>query len=215
VSPSGGIFIFWPAASVLVLVACLLPFLARRSLKLDARPALVIVGVALALAFGFATWWTPFGWSGYGPRLSLPWVLPLVLLALVAYGEALTAIVRRVLVPTLRLLLVFAVAFVFALPHIGEMWRPGKIVGFFAQPNPDCDAPWHPGWNLARWNRCQHELIWLDRPMPLYTVDGVGTAAGVTTAVVVALGLLGCLVLLRGELAPRGAESVRPSRRPA
>jgi hypothetical protein len=36
--------------------------------------------------------------------------------------------------------------------------------------------------------------------MPLYTVSGVKTFGGVATAVVVALGLLGCAVLLRGDL---------------
>jgi hypothetical protein len=38
--------------------------------------------------------------------------------------------------------------------------------------------------------------------MPLYTVKGVDTAGGAATAVVVALGLLGCVVLWRGELVP-------------
>ena len=56
---------------------------------MDMRPALVLVVVILGLTFGFASWWTPFGWSAIGPRLALPWGLPLVLLALVAYGDAL------------------------------------------------------------------------------------------------------------------------------
>src|SRR5262245_24006696 len=72
VSPSGGMFVFWPAASVLVLVACLVAFRKR----LDIRPALVILAVIAGLTFGFASWWTPFGWSEIGPRLALPWGLP-------------------------------------------------------------------------------------------------------------------------------------------
>jgi hypothetical protein len=48
--------------------------------------------------------------------------------------------------------------------------------------------------------------MWFDRPMLLYGLDGVKSPGGAVTAVVVALGLLGCLWLLRGELAPRGAK---------
>jgi len=48
----------------------------------------------------------------------------------------------------------------------------------------------------------QHRLLWEHRPMPLYTVKGIDTAGGAATAVVVALGLLGCVVLLRRELVP-------------
>ena len=51
----------------------------------------------------------------------------------------------------------------------------------------------------------KHELMWLDRPMPLYGLHGVKTPGGAVTTVLVALGLLGCLWLLRGELSPRGA----------
>jgi len=200
VSPSGGIFVFWPAASVLVLAACLVPFWSRSRGATNARPALIIVVVVLGLAYGFAGWWTPFGWAGYGPRFSLPWVLPLVLVALVAYGEALAGLARRALVPSWRLLLVFAAVLTFSLPSIGHMWRPDATARFFAQPQPDCDAPWRPGWNLARWNDCQHEQLWLDRPMPLYALDSFGTSSSVLTSVVVALGLLSCLILLREEL---------------
>lgn len=197
VSPSGGMFVFWPTASLLVLTACLLPLVWRRK-GLYGRPALVLGFVIAGLMFGFASWWTPFGWAGYGPRLFLPWGLPLVLIVLVAYGEPLARVVRRLLEPSWRLLLVFVIAFAFTLPHIGHMWRPHNTDAFFLQPKPPCDAPWRGG--EAKWNKCQHEQMWLDRPMPLYALNGVWTPEGVATSLVVALGLLGCLILLRGEL---------------
>jgi hypothetical protein len=198
VSPSGGVFLFWPAASLLVLTACLLPLIWRRS-GLYGRPALVLAFVIAGLTFGFASWWTPFGWAGYGPRFFIPWGLPLVLLVLVAYGEPLGRVVGRLLAPRWRLLLVFGAAFAFTLPHIGHMWRPHATDRFFAQPQPPCDAPWRVG--EARWNKCLHEQMWLDRPMLLYALHGVRTPAGIATSVVVGLGLFGCLVLLRRSLA--------------
>ena len=196
VSPSGGMFVFWPTASVLVLVACIVALRARR----DAWPALVILAVIVGLTLGFASWWTPFGWSAIGPRLALPWGLPLVLLALVAYGGALRPYVARVLAPAWSLVVIGTVVLLFTLPNIGTMWRPNATGRFFQQRQPPCDAPWRGG--VEKWNHCQHEQMWFDRPMPLYGLHGVASPGGAVTAVLIAAGLLGCLVLLRGELVP-------------
>jgi hypothetical protein len=196
VSPSGGVLFFWPAATVVVATACLLPFI-MRSRGVDVRPAVVLAAVVLFLTIGFASWWTPFGWSAYGPRLMLPWGLPLVLLAFVAYGKPLLKLARRVLVPLSGAVAVFAVVLAFTLPNIGQTWRPNAIGGFFLQENPPCNAPWRGG--AAKWNACQHRQMWLERPMPLYALHGVKTPAGLATTVIVALGLAGCLFLLRGE----------------
>ncbi len=198
VSPSGGMLVFWPAASFMLATACLLPLVLRSGRRLDLRPALVLVAVIAGLTIGFASWWTPFGWSGYGPRLTFPWVLPLVLIGLVAYGEALGQLAGRLVAPTWRLLLVFAVIFAFALPHVGQMWQPDATGEFFQDKDPPCDAPWRGG--VAEWHECQHELMWLSRPMGVYALDGVGTTGGVVTSIAVAVALLGCLILLRDEL---------------
>ncbi len=198
VSPSGGMFVFWPAASVLVLAACAVAL--RRRRDVDVRPALVLVLVILGLTLGFASWWTPFGWSAIGPRLALPWGLPLVLLALAAYGDVLRPYVARLLGSPWRLLVVLAVVLAFTLPNIGTMWRPNATGAFFRQQDPPCDAPWRGG--VEKWNRCQHQQMWFDRPMPLYGLHGVRSPGGAVTTALVALGLLGCLLLLRGELVP-------------
>jgi hypothetical protein len=206
VSPSGGMFVFWLSASVLLLAACLLPFTSRPRLKLDTRPAIVLIVVAAGLTLGLASWWTPFGWTSYGGRLSLPWALPLVLIALVAYGDALAEFARRLLTPTWRLFAVFAVVLALTLPHVGEMWRPNASAPFFAQTQ-GCQAPWNG--SVAAWHSCQHELIWFPRPMGLYALDGLRNLGGVVTSLAVALGLFGCLVLLRGGLTETSSAPAR------
>ena len=211
VSPSGGIFVFWLSASVLVSVACVLPFASRPPRKLDARPALVLIAISIGLVLGLASWWTPFGWTSYGPRLSLPWLLPLVLMSLVAYGDALAPLVARLLASSWRLVAVFAAVFALTLPHVGEMWRPNATAGFFAQEK-NCQAPWNG--SVAQWHSCQHELVWFDRPQPLYALDGLQTTGGVFTTLALGLGLFGCLVLLRAGLAEeRTAGRARESAR--
>jgi hypothetical protein len=199
VSPSGGLLFFWPAAVGLVAAACFV------GLKRDALTAIVLLASTAVLAVGFASWWTPFGWSGYGPRLQLPWVLPMVLLALVAYGDALEPQVRKLLASPTRTLLVLAVVLACALPHIGYMWKFTSLDGYFRQENPPCNAPWR----SDDWYPCQDRLLWLHRPMPLYTVRGVATFGGAVTAVIVGLGLAGSLLLLREGL---GAQPLRRER---
>ena len=196
-SPNGGIVPYWPAASALLLAACLLPLAFRSGAQLDMWPALVLIGVMAALTLGFASWWDIFG-NGYGPRLTLPWVLPLILAALVAYGRALGDLTLRLLRPTWRLLLVSAAALLLALPHVGHLWKP-EAVGGFASGSPPCDAPWRGG--VTEFHACQHRLLWFDhRPRPTYAVEGVTTLGGGVTSLLLALALLGCLVLLREDL---------------
>jgi hypothetical protein len=198
-SPNGGMAVFWPAASGVLALACLLPLALQRGSDLPQWPALLLVGVIVALTLGFAAWWDPFG-SGYGPRLALPWVLPLVLLALAAYGPELGAVTVRLLSPTWRLLAVCALLIALVLPHIGHLWKPDATARFFATERPPCDAPWRGG--VDEWHACQENRLWFDRrPMPLYSIEGVATPGGAVTALVVALGLIGCLVLLRHDLA--------------
>jgi hypothetical protein len=198
VSPSGGIFVFWLSACALIGAACLLPFLSRPESRLDVRPALLLLAICLALLVGLASWWTPFGWTSYGPRLSLPWILPLVLISLVAYGEALAPLAARLLAPTWRLLAIFIVVFALTLPHIGEMWRPNSTAGFFGQVQ-GYQSPWNGG--VAQWHSAQHRLLWLEKPQPFYALHGLRTTGGAFTALAVALGLFGSLVLFRIGLA--------------
>jgi hypothetical protein len=213
-SPSGGLFWSWPVATALVAAACLLPLVVAPFRSAYTRPALVLICVIVVLDIGFAGWWTPFGWTAYGPRLQLPWVLPLVLLALVAYGDPLARLTRRLLRRPWRAALVFAVALACVLPHIGYLWKPESLLGYWAQENPQCNAPWRSG--LSTWHACQTRLLWIDRPMPFYTLDGLGTAGGAATAVIVALGLAGSLVLLRAGLeAPQRRTERMPERQEA
>jgi hypothetical protein len=197
VSPSGGVLVFWLAASVLVLAGIVTAL--RHGDRFERRAALALIAVVAVLVLGFASWWTPFGWAAYGNRLVVPWGLPLALLVLVMFGERLRSPTARLLAPAWRLMLVFLVALAFTLPAIGTMWRPNATGNFFAQEQP-CERPWLGG--SGPWQHCQQRLFWVDRPMPLYVLHGVVTLGGAITTVVVALGLLGCLVLLRGELLP-------------
>ena len=209
VAPNGGIVLFWPLATLLV--AVLLGHALVRALRTGqwnvAWPALALVAVVLALTVGLAAWWAPFGWWAWGPRLSLPWVLPILLLAMTAYGRGLTAIAAAVLRPAWALVGTAVLIVVVALPHVGLLWRPETIGDFFFRTTTAVCPGGGPPPTTAYYD-CLRERMWTRHPILLDALSGVDTAGGIGTTVLVSLVAVGCLLRFRDE-----AEAVVSTRR--
>ena len=125
ISPNGGIVPFWPIASVLVALLLAIPIVCTirsRAAVRETWPALALAALIAALVLGFALWWVPFGWVAWGPRLSLPWVLPILLLALVAFARLLRPLVARAVGSALALSFTCGTTVVLT-PHVGLLWR--------------------------------------------------------------------------------------------
>jgi hypothetical protein len=82
VSPSAGLLV---TAPLLLLTLGAVAFGARAQWR---RPeglrGWVPLAVVLGTSAGLAAWYTPFGWWAWGPRLSLPWLVPAFVLAVSA-----------------------------------------------------------------------------------------------------------------------------------
>jgi hypothetical protein len=203
-APNGGIVIFWTSASVLLAALLLLPF-ARGSQTSNGvfqrRFSMALVGIVLGLTLLLASWYSPFGWVAWGPRLSLPWVLPLLLLGLVALEEPLADLTRRSLAPNTRFILIGLAVVAVALPHVGYLWRQETKDEFFAlsSENPRCTG--QPG--SSDYYACMHETMWSRRPIVNDALRGLAEPGGAVTAVAVAAGIFGSLFLLRTGLNAR------------
>jgi hypothetical protein len=208
VSPSGGILFFWPVAAALVAALLILPVsrAARSTTRVrEAWPALGLLGVIAGLTLGFAWWWVPFGWAAWGPRLSLPWVLPILLLALAAYGPALRPFAARALESRKRLAVVGLTTLLVAVPHVGYLWRYDTVPEFFTRQTARCPA-FGPG---PRHYDCIREQMWSRRPIWIDALPGLDSLAAILTLLAVAAVIAGSLVLLRREL--RGPDVVTAS----
>ena len=96
----------------------------RAQSDLDRRRHLVLASAVVLLTVGFARWWTPFGWSAYGPRLMLPWLLP----ARLARARRLRRRARRLAQRRPRaarsaLWPVFVAVLLLTIPHLGNLMR--------------------------------------------------------------------------------------------
>ena len=83
VSPSSGVFGFWPIWTLL-LVTGIATLFASGQRRTDRLAALCIFSSIGALASSLALWYSPFGWITLGPRLMVP-LLPATAFLMIAY----------------------------------------------------------------------------------------------------------------------------------
>ena len=208
VAPNGGIVFFWPSAFILVALLVGLPLAAALRGTMawrDAWAAVALLAVVGGLLAGLASWWAPFGWWAWGPRLSLPWVFSLLLLALAAFGERLTPVAARVLASAAGFAGVAVLVVLAALPHVGFLWHP-ETVGdfFFVSQTAVCPGGGPPP--TPEYYACLHEEMWTRPPIWLDALAGLRRLEGVATLAAVVLVAVGSLAALRREVIAKAAE---------
>jgi hypothetical protein len=187
-APNGGLALFWTLFAVVTLgvVAIFVMSLRRRPVSVKRiLPAGALVVALLLITGMLASWFTPFGWYAWGPRLMLPPLPAILLVALVVYAEEVETVARSLLATPVRGGLVAAVVVAFGLPQVnvlhasavvGEMFTPDKICPVAASVQVDPGHYYHCLNHLA-WGR--HWLL----PSTFKALDHVG---GVVFAIVFA-----------------------------
>lgn len=162
-APNAGLAWFWPLAPALVFVIAVACYRGGSSTGWQrfATPAIaaLLVGQVVVLA----TWWAPFGWYAWGPRLVLP-LLPALLVAACVLGarDATTTVARFL---TGRWLLPSALAAtVVGLPEAVVVFHGLAVSQFFSHPlcvgTGILVAP-------TQYYRCLERTAWSKRPWML------------------------------------------------
>ncbi|MBK7859360.1 MAG: hypothetical protein IPJ65_12205 [Archangiaceae bacterium] len=136
VSPNGGMLVFAPLATLALIACAVLGFRAEKTWS-RRLASLTPAGLMFLLTVGFGRWWAPFGWWTWGPRLCLPWLAPLLLLALLIDGARLEAWLRRALGRLPVAAGLAALVLVAASPHLTAIGDSDSFYGFFLG-NEDC-----------------------------------------------------------------------------
>lgn len=171
VSPNGGLYFSWPTAAFLFTVLWALKWKAAKIAPDPMATHYLPVGLSIAVLFfltlGLSKWFGPMGWISWGPRLTIPWIPALVLLALhFARDEAQTivawAVKRSAVFWGLLILTVLTV-----IPNVGAFSGHPTMVTFFT-PIPECprvphvDEPdfYYHCMNVGLWSN-HHFILWM------------------------------------------------------
>ena len=126
-APNGGLVWFWLSAC-LVFAAAGVVMLRQMRAPRDPKgwvPTAVVLGLVVINTVGLASWFAPFGWLAWGPRLNMPLTPAFVVAIVVVGGSALASFMGRVLRNSLGLIVVAVAIVVLAVPQVGVVWNPG------------------------------------------------------------------------------------------
>ncbi len=178
VAPNSGLLWFWPGAlAILGLTVAGAVWTVRRGDRSWATVApLLVAVVAVADVLGLATWYSPFGWIAWGPRLMLPLLPAMLLISCVFAGDRATDLLQRFLAGRWLWPTAIVVAAV-GLPQAVVLFH-ARTVGQFFGPDPHCVNA-HPAHNLSRYYRCFDFTAWHKRPFLLQRgLEGLGGIGG-------------------------------------
>jgi hypothetical protein len=186
-APNGGIVWFWP--SLALVLAVLLPALIVAPVGRRRLQAIVLVGCLYALTRGLSSWYAPFGWEAWGPRLVLPWLPAFAWLALTLVPRAgwskMLALGR---VPLIALVLV---ALASSAVQISAAIVPGQAEKLFT-PDAACPVPNDIRTRTSEYYRCHEHAAWKREPVLLDALRSGGRFPGVLM-VLLHLGAVSCV----------------------
>jgi hypothetical protein len=202
-APNGGLLAFWTVAAVVLVGVAVIGvhrLVTRRGIG-EWWPALALVLTFLGVVAGLASWYSPFGWFAWGPRLLIPWIPALVLLGLVAYAPVLVPALATTTRTGLRMAVTAAVVTALALPHVGVLWRSEAYSDLFLIPDPPCvpiDRLFNPPCLLHR--------AWDRPPVLVQAYRGLTDPPGILYGAALAVAVTALLDILRRSAPRRAAE---------
>ena len=198
VAPNGGLLWFWPGSLAVLALACAgaIWTVRRSAWSWSVLAPLFVAALLIVEVAGLSTWYSPFGWFSWGPRLLLALMPAMLLIACAFAGDRATQVLRRFLAgrwlwPAALLTIAMGVA------NATVLFEPSYTNRFFGDPH--CTNA-HVGTNPAAYYRCFDYLAWQKQPFLLRMgLDGFHTGGGKLIAFVFAAAVILLLRLARAD----------------
>ncbi|MGH2915571.1 MAG: hypothetical protein ACRDMX_11340 [Solirubrobacteraceae bacterium] len=207
-SPNGGVAWFWlPGTAVVVLIVMIAASgLHRRAFRARTGSATALVVALLLLTGTLASWFAPFGWAAWGPRLMMPIVPPVVVTAVILYGAKIEQFLAWLTHHVFWTMLLAGVTIAFGLPEVNVLHAP-QIVGALFLPDATCPNP--AGANVMvdprYYYHCIDHWAWGSHSVLLSSFHALDQVSGSVYGVVFAV--LWTWLLVSVTAAPHGARS--------
>jgi hypothetical protein len=143
-APNAGLVVFWPVAgaALLAMVGVALARVRgwRENVRVVGVGAILLV-LCAAMSYGYASWYAPFGWIAWGPRLMLLLMPAVLLFGAATLGPELERLLRAVgRRANVAKAVVAVLAIATAIAQIGVMFRPSAMANLFTL---DSECPAH------------------------------------------------------------------------
>lgn len=196
-APNAGVLPFWPGIGVLLISIAIIAVRALRAPGPAPRRIIggtLAIGLVLAgLTVGYASWYAPFGWIAWGPRLMLLMLPAIVLSALALFAPELDhLLVARGRIAAWLLTGALAVTIAGALPQLGVLHNSGVIAALFA-PDATCPIQQPIGDNPGYYYTCIFHWAWWKHWMLPGAVKGLWWSPWAVALTLVWLSLFGAL----------------------
>lgn len=162
VAPNGGVALFWSLFTAVTLGVVTIFILSLRRKPRSARQALPAGALVLALLLltgELASWFAPFGWIAWGPRLILPPLPAILLITVVIYGEEVGWVVRRALATPARTGLIAAAVVAVGMPQVNVLHANAVVGGLFG-PDQTCPVGANIFTNASYYYHCIDHWAW-------------------------------------------------------
>lgn len=203
-SPNGGVAVFWTLAAVIALVLLVIAF---RTFTMggDLRrivPAAGLLACLVLLTGTLASWFAPFGWVAWGPRLILPSIPAICLIAVVVYAEELERALRRLFSSVIGAAVVALAVVAVGLPQVNVL-HASAIVGNLFLPDRSCPVVGSLQLNPGYYYHCLDHWAWGRHWILLDSFKALDRPAGVIFAAAFT-GIWICLIAyIRACASPR------------
>ena len=134
IAPNAGLAIFWVLAGLLVVGLVVATVRTRGRARLT---GLALVVALLIVTGTLASWYAPFGWIAWGPRLMLPALPAVTLTVLVLYAPGIERLLRRLLATGLRTAVWGLLLIALAPPEVNILHAP-YVAGDLFTPDQAC-----------------------------------------------------------------------------
>jgi hypothetical protein len=134
VSPSGGVLPFWFIGGLLVLVVPIVILVHWRKNVRQSIAAMILLSFLVIQTGLLSTWFAPFGWVTWGPRLIIPVVTGTLIVEFLLFGSEIQRLINRLRFRFVAVIAILLTGFLAGISNLGFVLDRSATLAWFTPP---------------------------------------------------------------------------------